>query len=385
MAQTDRKTIRFRGRTEPVIESFRVRGRSYFALEKLSARGAYRVFDPHAGPDGDYRVLYRISKSQITRQQLEILRRIGGPQANRNFPGIVDFAHQGGDVFVVMAWVHGTNLRSFLRAIRDKKTPRPSTREVVRLVRGLVHGVAHYHRRTNIVHGDISPANIIISSGTTHLVLIDFGAAWPIQHTAHREIDASTQPYAAPERIAKHASEDFRSDMFSLSVIAYEMLTLVLPYDGLGGQAGMPQLAAKTSSSYRDPSEMIPSPDRLPRQAVRLLDACVGARPEAASGRAICHLRRVAGGLGRAPPEPAERKPSVTLQEPIDRGSRLLDRPVFAQNTVAIGGTPGSADRRRQALAEGHSMGRGRTEAVRTLAAVELSGTVVQDDHAWPD
>ena len=106
MAQDSRKTIRFRGRTEPVIESFHVRGRSYFALEKLSGRGAYRVFDPHAGPHGDYRALHQIPRSQMTRGQLEILRRIGGPNANRNFPGIVDFAHQRADLFVVIAWVH---------------------------------------------------------------------------------------------------------------------------------------------------------------------------------------------------------------------------------------------------------------------------------------
>jgi serine/threonine protein kinase len=276
MPQTDRKTIRFRGRTEPVIESFHVRGRSYFALEKLSGRGAYRVFDPHAGPHGDYRALHRIPKSQVTRQQLEILRRIGGPNANRNFPGIVDFVHQRADVFVVIAWVHGTNLRSFLSAVRDRQTPRPSVSEVVRLVRGLVHGVSHYHRRTNIIHGDISPANIVISSGTKTLVLIDFGAAWPIERAAHREHDAYTQPYAAPERIAKHASEDFRSDMFSLSAIAYEMLTLTLPYDGLGGQAGTPKLAARTASSYRDPSSVIPSRGRLTKETVGLLDKCVG-------------------------------------------------------------------------------------------------------------
>ena len=276
MAQSDRQTIRFRGQSEPVIESFRAGGRSYFALEKLSARGAYRVFDPHAGPDGDYRVLYKIPKSQVTRQQLDVLRRIAGPQSHRNFPGIVDFAQQRGDVFLVMAWIYGTNLRSFLRAVRAQQIARPSPREAVRLVRGLVHGLAHYHRRAQIVHGDISPANIILSSGTTQLVLIDFGAAWPIPLAAQRQIDASTQPYAAPERIAKHAAEDFRSDMFSLSVIAYEMLTLQLPYDGLGGQAGMPQWASKTSESYRNPSEKTPSPDRLTRHAVQLMDACIG-------------------------------------------------------------------------------------------------------------
>jgi serine/threonine protein kinase len=211
----------------------------------------------------------------VTGQQLEILRRIGGPNANRNFPGIVDFVRQRGDVFVVIAWVHGVNLRSFLSAVRAGKTPRPSVSEVVRLVRGLAHGVAHYHRRTNIIHGDISPANIVISSGAKMLVLIDFGAAWPIERAAQREDDAFTRPYAAPERIAKHASEDFRSDIFSLSAIAYEMLTLTLPYDGLGGQAGTPKLAAKTASSYRDPSSMIASRGRLTRETVSLLDECV--------------------------------------------------------------------------------------------------------------
>jgi serine/threonine protein kinase len=277
MPLKDRKTIRFRGRTEPVIESFHLSGRTYLALEKLSAHGAYRVFDSHAGPHGDYRALHRIGQPQVTRQQLDVLRQLGGPNANRNFPGCVDYVRQRGDLFLVIAWVHGTNLRHYLSAVRNRKTPRPSVSEVVRLVRGLVHGVSHYHRKTNIVHGDISPANIVISAGTKNLVLIDFGAAWPIQRAAQREHDAYTQPYAAPERIAKHASEDFRSDMFSLSAIAYEMLTLVLPYEGLGGQAGRPTLAAKTAGSYRDPSSLITSPGRLTKETLGLLDQCVGA------------------------------------------------------------------------------------------------------------
>jgi serine/threonine protein kinase len=276
MTHTNRKTIRFRGRTEPVIESFHVQGRSYFALEKLSSRGAYRVFDPHAGPHGDYRALHLIPKSKMTRQRLEVLRRLGGPGANRNFPGIVDFVNQRGEFVVVIAWMHGTNLKSYLSAVRDGKTPRPSVSEVVRLVRGLAHGLSHYHRKTNLIHGDISPANIIITSGTSSLVLIDFGAAWPIEHVAHRSQDAYTLPYAAPERIAKQASEDFRSDMFSLTAIAYELLTLALPYDGLGGQAGTPQLMAKTAGSYSDPSRKIPSRGRLTGDILRQLDKCVG-------------------------------------------------------------------------------------------------------------
>lgn len=276
MASPHSKTIQFRGRTEPVIESFYVRGRTYFALEKLSSRGAYRVFDPHAGPHGDYRVLHRVSQSQMSREQLEVLRRLGGPGGNRNFPSIVDFVRQRGDLFIVIGWVHGVDLRNYLSAVRDGKTPRPNVREVVRLVRGLAHGLSHYHRRTNVIHGDLSPANIVITSGTSNLVLIDFGAAWPIEGAAQREQDAYTQPYAAPERIAKHASEDFRSDIFSLTAIAYELLTLTLPYDGLGGQAGTPQLSTKAASAYCDPSRKIPSQGRLTSSTLRLLDSCVG-------------------------------------------------------------------------------------------------------------
>lgn len=276
MDSDQRKTIRFRGRTESVLETFRVRGRTYFAVQKLSSRGAFRVFDSHAGPDGGFRTLYQFSRSKISRQQLEILRRLSGSNTNRNFPGIVDFVTQGEHLFVVVAWVDGTDLKSYLDAVRSHQTPRPSVPEVVRLVRGLVHGLSHYHRRNSLIHGDVSPANIVLSSGTKQLVLIDFGSAWPQEHAAKREPDELTFPYAAPERLSKHAVVDFRSDVFSLSSIAYELLTLSVPYDGLGGQAGLPELIGKVDNTYRPPSELISKSKRLPQQSIRLLDQCIG-------------------------------------------------------------------------------------------------------------
>ena len=95
------------------------------------------------------------------------------------------------------------------------------------------------------------------------------------QKTADKEIgDGITQPYAAPERMAGHAAEDFRSDAFSLSVVAYELLTLAIPFGGLGGRAGTPRLAVKTAKSYKNPSELIAA-DRLPRRTVKLLDDCL--------------------------------------------------------------------------------------------------------------
>ncbi len=253
-----KKSILFRGRRENVVDVFHVRGRTYFVLEKLSRRGSYRVFDPHASPGGDYRALHRIPFSKWTRQKIETLRRISGPTVNRNFPRIVDCARSGNEIIVAVEWVWGTNLRDYLRAIRKKEIPRPVVPEIVRLIRGLAHGVSHYHRRANLVHGDISPANIILTSGTTHLVLIDFGSAWPVERTAEKESgDGFTNPYAAPERIFGNAAEDFRSDIFSLCAVAYELLTLEIPYDGLGGQAGNPELRNQPTPTLTKPSSRL--------------------------------------------------------------------------------------------------------------------------------
>lgn len=265
--------IRFHGREEEIIDRFFVHGREYLALEQLSHRGAWRVFDRHAGIDGDYRALYRLPYSQLTRQRIESLRRLSGPTANRNFPYISDCARQGDDLFVVMSWVWGTNLRELLRDVRQGKINRPSVTETVRLIRGLAHGLAHYYRKTQVVHGDVSPANMVVTTGTKTLVLIDFGSVWPVELSATKDPgDGVTPPYAAPERMAGHALEDFRSDLFSLAVVAYEMLTLEIPYDGAGGRAGLPNLADSFSDTFVPPSQLIAEPKRLPYQSLALLD-----------------------------------------------------------------------------------------------------------------
>ena len=119
---------------------------------------------------------------------------------------------------------------------------------------------------TTVTPGE-QPANIVITAGSKQLVLVDFGSAWPVEESAVKAPgDGVTQPYAAPERLAKHAVEDFRSDVFSLSVVAYEMLTLEIPFDGLGGQAGLPNLVAEAEKSYRPPSGFVPRADRLPSE-----------------------------------------------------------------------------------------------------------------------
>jgi serine/threonine protein kinase len=267
------RTIRFRGREEEILDVISVRGRQYFVLEQLSHRGAFRVFDRRAGINGDYRMLYRLPYSRVSRQRIETLRRLSGPTANRNFPYISDCVRHGDDLVIVMSWVWGQDLRELLSQVRQGKCQRPSVTETVRLCRGLAHGLSHYHRRAQVVHGDVSPANLVLTSGTTNLVLVDFGSAWPVEQSATKDFgDGFTPPYAAPERIARHALEDFRADMFSLSVVAYELLTLEIPYDGAGGRAGLPNLAASFTGTLVPPSHLIAEPKRLPQQPLEQMN-----------------------------------------------------------------------------------------------------------------
>lgn len=267
------KSIRFLGKNELVLETIRVRGRTYFVLEKLSRRGAFRVFDRHAGPNGDYRVLYRFSTSELTKQKMEVIKRFGGKNTNRNFPLIVDFAKTKEFTYVVLTWIWGVSLQEFLREIRAKKVAQPSVYEVIRLFRGLAHGISHLHARCNLVHGDISPANIILTPGTKQLVLVDFGSSWPVENSAQKDSgDGVTPLYAAPERVNQKALEDFRSDCFSLSIIAYELLALDKPFDGLGGRAGLLEDALSNPLELVLPSANQTVRNRITKRAANLID-----------------------------------------------------------------------------------------------------------------
>ena len=94
------------------------------------------------------------------------------------------------------------------------------------------------HHKKNFVHGDIRPENLVLCREPNRLVLIDFGSAWPVEKTTARSLgDGVSEFYSAPEQLRDNRFADFRSDQFSASVVFYELLTLDLPYEGLGGKA----------------------------------------------------------------------------------------------------------------------------------------------------
>ena len=263
--------VTVRGRIDPVIDVLTLEKKRFFVLEQFGTRDRFRVFDPTAGINGDYRVVIFLPRSWESEQQIEVLRRLA--EKNLHFPKIIGCVRQGEKLAVVMTWIWGIDLRNYLAEIRDKKMTRPSTREACRLVNKLAHGLAHLHVKTNVVHGDIKPANIVLEKDPTRLVIIDFGSAWPAERAAKKSPgDGISFPYAAPEQLFSGTVPDFRADIFSLSVVLFELLTLDIPYDGAGGQAGLPENRDEFSGKYQPPSKFITDGHLLPAGCIPTLD-----------------------------------------------------------------------------------------------------------------
>lgn len=267
-----RKTICCRGRTYPVVDRWVVGRKEYLILEKLSGgfRERYKVFDPVAGPGGDLRVLQILPSNADTKQHLKVLKRVS--EGNTNFPTILEYHLSDDRILVVLSWTWGEDLANRLRYARKKPRLWPSAFEAFQLYRRLSHGLCQLHH-ANCVHGDIKPANLVLARQPNRVVLIDFGSAWTVERTMKRtEGDGRTDGYASPEQHRAEAVVDFRSDQFSAAVVAYELLTGELPYDAMGGKAGLPEYGDAFVNSLVAPSRKKKDSRQLPGDFWQRLD-----------------------------------------------------------------------------------------------------------------
>lgn len=151
-----------------------------------------------------------------------IARRISSPHVLKSGP-----ARVRSHLYVVTEYLEGQTLRQWMR-----DNPKPDLEAVRDIVEQIVKGLRALHRR-EMLHQDLRPENVMIDQNGT-VKIIDFGAtrvAGVVESAALAE-DAQilgTAQYTAPEYfVGEEASP--RSDLFSLGVVTYEMLTGELPY-----------------------------------------------------------------------------------------------------------------------------------------------------------
>jgi eukaryotic-like serine/threonine-protein kinase len=194
-------------------------------------------------------------------QFVERFRREAQSAAGLNHPSIVSIFDRGyaeGTYYIAMEFLDGRTLKELL--VKNGPTPVPIAIDYARQILGAL-AFAH---RNGIVHRDIKPHNIVVG-GDGRLKVTDFGIArsGASQMTEAGSIVGTAQ-YLSPEQ-ARGAPVDPRSDLYSLGIVLYEMLTGKVPFTG-----DTPvEIAMKHLSQVPDP------PSKLRSDVPHDLDAVV--------------------------------------------------------------------------------------------------------------
>jgi serine/threonine-protein kinase len=145
---------------------------------------------------------------------------------------VIDFGVEGNAPFMVMDFVTGQTLRSLVR----EGGPLPVKR-ALGIVRQVLAGLAHAHAQ-GIVHRDIKPDNIILTEAIglgDQVRILDFGLA-RLRDTVTgltTGLAVGTPGYMAPEQI-RAGAVDARTDLYSVGVLLFELLTAARPFEGDG-------------------------------------------------------------------------------------------------------------------------------------------------------
>ncbi len=139
-----------------------------------------------------------------------------------NIVKVYDFGEHKGRFYIVMYYVNGITLDVYIRE-RGKLPINEALKIAVEILKAL-----DYAHRKGIVHRDIKPSNVMLSTDG-RIYLLDFGIADIVMGSARKEKRIPGTPeYMAPEQF--RGRWDHRSDIYSVGVILYEMLTGKTPY-----------------------------------------------------------------------------------------------------------------------------------------------------------
>ena len=306
--------------------------------ERLDRPVALKVMHPHLADSDAF---------------VERFRREARSAARIVHPGVVSVFDQGvvtGQGFLVMELIDGTNLRQLLRAQGAFTIP-----QALRYTTDTLEALRAAHR-VGVIHRDIKPENILVPSDGPAKVT-DFGLA-----RAASEVSMSstgnmlgTVAYIAPE-IATTAEADARSDIYSVGIMLYEMLTGAVPW---AGESPLQIASHHVSDDVPSPSAAQPWIPREIDDLVAALTAREPANRPADASDAIDLVARAAAAIPsnlanrRAEVAPGERhraSETSALNTEIMSAQFTRPLPAPASSSVALVHTSGATQAAQAAL-----------------------------------
>ena len=225
----------------------------YVAIDiRLDRKVAVKIMHPHLASDEEF-VNRFIREAKAT--------------AALSHPNIVSIQDQGWNengspaVFIVMEYIEGFTLRELLA----ERGALPA-REVLQYMVPITSALAEAHR-LGIIHRDIKPENILLSKDG-RIKIADFGLARGASLASTMTVESSvvlgSVSYLSPEQVQRGIS-DARSDIYSLGIVLFELLTGKKPFDG----------ETPIQIAYMHVNERIPAPSTLRADIPASLDAVI--------------------------------------------------------------------------------------------------------------
>ena len=205
-------------------------GKRYEVLERIGAGGMAIVYKAKD------LLLNRVVTIKVLREQfvtdedfIRRFRREAQSAASLSHPNIVsiyDVGKDGDTEYIVMEYVEGRNLKEIIREYAPL-----STEQSINLARQITGAIQNAHEN-HIIHRDIKPHNILVTADG-HAKVTDFGIARAVSSATvtHTGDIVGSVHYLSPEQ-AKGIQSNEQSDIYSLGIVLYELLTGKVPYDG---------------------------------------------------------------------------------------------------------------------------------------------------------
>ena len=243
--------------TAPMLQTGDVLGGRYEILQMLGEGGMGAVYKAR-DRELDRFVALKLIRPELAanpsilarfKQELLLSREV----THRNVIRIFDLGDADGVKFITMEFVEGQDLRSL---IQEKKKFPPE--EAVELMQQVCRALEAAHT-LGIIHRDLKPQNIMLDQ-TGRILVMDFGLARMVEGDGMTQTGAlvGTMEYMSPEQ-ALGKDLDQRSDLFSLGLILYELLTGIMPFKAESAVASLIKRNQERATPVSDHDGTIPS------------------------------------------------------------------------------------------------------------------------------
>jgi len=303
----------------------------YQIIEELGKGGMGKVYKANDA-DIKEKVAIKLIKPEIStdkktierfQNELKFARKI----RHKNVCQMYDLNKEEGTYYITMEYVSGEDLKSFIR-----RSGQLAIGTTIRVAKQICEGLSAAHR-LGVVHRDLKPSNIMIDK-EGNVRIMDFGIARSLETKGLTGpgVMIGTPEYMSPEQV-EGKETDQRSDIYSLGIILYEMLTGRVPFEG---DTPFTVGVKHKSERPKDPKELNAQiPEDLNRVILRCLEKDREKRYQGA-GEVSSELSKTEEGIPTTERIVPERKPLTSREITVQFSLKKIFIPALAAVALII-------------------------------------------------